>query len=1155
MADNKKTIENMEWLDGRYSGEVSDGIPHGRGELDWNRRVEYREGWKGGENDDVEEYLGQIRLGANYAEDYCSYALGDCAKYVGEFKHGHPDGEGTLTITDGSTYVGQFKDGRWHGEGTWTHPDGDEISGEWKEGQVHGKAEWFAKDEEEYIGEWSNGSRHGEGTSTFLFLVESTDVAKNYTGEWEDDAESGNGVLTYEDRVYEGTVSARVPFGWGRMEYEDGTWISGFWDEGAIWEGTEYDEAGNRLAEWDEGEREEAPPFDDAQFRAEIHENFDAPDLDLVATLEKGDLITVSWVSRDEDDLSVRFWLKVVENLEDAVRGTVENRLLYSAYQPGDEVVVPHYAVYDYIRGAVETYPEAHAGLSVVRTFDEEPNFADTIEMFSRDENSLEGASLSERVMTVLNLFGELSATYPTDINAHVEASGGWTDLASLESGEALLTPSTENISASNLEGGSVEVQHAETREKFWIKVVRTDASAGILYGLVKEEFAQAGLSRWQPVQCHIFQVWNAIFPRAKETLNLPDDSTYIGEMSDGLPSGEGTCTYADGSEYVGQFDAGVAEGYGTITYPGGVVFSGEWKNNNRTGQGVLWTKENGRPMVLAGEFKDGRATGQVTEILTDGSIYVGEVGNEGKEGHGTLTHLNGSKYGGEFRDNAVNGQGTWTYPNGEVYTGQWKDEEYHGVGTFTDLEGSRYSGEWKNSLRQGQGEQLYKKSARTFAGEWKNQSPWKGTVTDEEGAAVAAYLKGVRSDSALSFLVRRKWSKFVSSATSAVMESQTVISKEYGLNDCERFWLDQETGSLTFTHDGFPAVIAKIQYVGSVSTDKNDWLWSWANSSILEHVKDQMHVVREYGHKEGFTTLTTEDLIKCEQDIEQLGWQLLSVAHKLLDAKGAYRVPYDTGASFLIFTDVQKTGHFPWPADADKGNEEARNGTGTEDYPDGSQYVGEFKGGLFHGHGAITYAIVSPSAEIKGSKYVGEFKDGLFHGYGTLVLTDGTQYEGSWKEGKRDGNGVISDELFKCSGYFQDDALQGQGTYAFLDGSDSDVVTITTVFDGSITEVVTIPSTGGSIVWDGAFDGSYIGEVSDGVPNGRGIQDDFDGRYVGEWKDGKKHGQGTYTLGDGEGEGAKFVGEFKDGHWWSGSLYAADGNLIGTYSEGEQDS
>jgi len=43
------------------------------------------------------------------------------------------------------------------------------------------------------------------------------------------------------------------------------------------------------------------------------------------------------------------------------------------------------------------------------------------------------------------------------------------------------------------------------------------------------------------------------------------------------------------------------------------------------------------------------------------------------------------------------------------------------------------------------------------------------------------------------------------------------------------------------------------------------------------------------------------------------------------------------------------------------------RNGLGTFVYPDGRIYVGEFKGGEFHGQGTFTFS--------DGGKYVGELK------------------------------------------------------------------------------------------------------------------------------------------------------------------------------------
>ena len=1100
MSDNNETVENMEWRDGRYTGELSDGVPHGQGELDWKQPVEYRPGWKGSEVDDADEYLGQVRLSDEYDIDRHSYTWDECAKYVGEFNQGQPDGEGTLTMIDGSTYVGQFKDGKWHGEGAWTHPDGDEISGQWKEGRLHGQARWkegrkaSSNEEEgdEYIGEWKDGLKHGKGTFTNDWGGDHHGY--KYVGDWYKDHEIGFGVITYPTSVYEGDVSFGVPSGHGLMTYEDGSSFRAEWkvDDDFVstekWEGTEYDIDGNITATYVEGERiEKIVPFNDAQASAEEHEDFNAPDLDHIATLKKGDMIEVGWIARDDEGTGERFWLKVIENRESEIKGTVENHVTEAPYEVGEEVVIPHNCVYDYIRyDAVATYPEV---------FDDLLNPEVSSVIYAVSENSIEGALRSERSMTVLRLAEKLTATYPTDINAHVESSGGWTDLGALESGDALLAPSTADISISNLEGGSVEVQHAETQEKFWIKVVRIDTTKGILYGLVKKEFAKAQLSRWQPVQCHVFQIWDAIFPRAKETLNLADGATYIGEVSDGFPDGEGIWTLEDGTEYVGEFKNGNREGFGTMTDPDGVRHTGEWENDQRNGQGTHSREYEGRSIAYSGEFKDDRPNGQIIEILPDGSIYVGRaVVPTGKEGHGTWTFLNGSKYVGEFRDNEVNGPGTWTYPDGQVYAGEWKDGTYHGHGTRTDPDGARYTGEWKNGLNHGQGEQLYKSGSK-FVGEWKEKYPWKGTVIDEDGAQIATYLKGVRSDNSFDFKTRKKWSKFVSSAVSDVMESQGIMSKEYGLggndSDYKRWYVDQKTGCLTFFRDDLPGIIAKIQYIGSTSTAKNDWLWSWANTTILDQVKDQMHVVKEFGDKNGFTPLTTTSLIEYEDDIETLGWQLMSVAHKLLDAKGAYRIPYEGSGGFVIFTDIQKTGHFQWPTDAKKGGDNAKNGAGTETYPDGSKYVGEFKDGLFHGQGTTSYANATLSSGIKGSKYVGEFKDGLFHGHGTLVLTDGTQYTGDWKEGKRHGHGTVTNELFKCTGDFQDDQLQGEGTYTFLDGSTADIVTMG--------------------LGDEPFIGLYTGEVSDGVPNGRGISSGtLQGRYVGEWKDGLKHGWGT---------------------------------------------
>jgi hypothetical protein len=56
---------------------------------------------------------------------------------------------------------------------------------------------------------------------------------------------------------------------------------------------------------------------------------------------------------------------------------------------------------------------------------------------------------------------------------------------------------------------------------------------------------------------------------------------------------------------------------------------------------------------------------------------------------------------------------------------------------------------------------------------------------------------------------------------------------------------------------------------------------------------------------------------------------------------------------------------------------------------------------------------------------------------------------------------------------------------------------------------------------------GIYVGQVSNGTPNGQGSMTWTDGaKYVGDWKDGETHGQGTFT----DGGGGKYVGGWKVG-------------------------
>ena len=56
-------------------------------------------------------------------------------KYVGEIENGLPNGQGTYTNKFGDKYVGEYKDGKRNGQGTFTYPSGGKFVGGWKEGK------------------------------------------------------------------------------------------------------------------------------------------------------------------------------------------------------------------------------------------------------------------------------------------------------------------------------------------------------------------------------------------------------------------------------------------------------------------------------------------------------------------------------------------------------------------------------------------------------------------------------------------------------------------------------------------------------------------------------------------------------------------------------------------------------------------------------------------------------------------------------------------------------------------------------------------------------------------------------------------------------------------------------------------------------------
>jgi len=175
----------------------------------------------------------------------------------------------------------------------------------------------------------------------------------------------------------------------------------------------------------------------------------------------------------------------------------------------------------------------------------------------------------------------------------------------------------------------------------------------------------------------------------------------------------------------------------------------------------------------------------------------------------------------------------------------------------------------------------------------------------------------------------------------------------------------------------------------------------------------------------------------------------------------------------------------------------DCKNGTGIYIYPSGAKYIGQFKNGEIHGSGACYYT--------DGKKYQGQWANRYPEGRGTMTFADGATWTGAWKRGHPiDKRGKIIKDLFPGkddeiaedniqSGCLKGDCKDGQGVFAYADGS--------------------------------KYDGQFINGQIDGFGTFHFVNGD---KYIGSFKKGHSHGKGTFYHKD----GTKTTGDWSEGEY-----------------------
>ena len=160
-----------------YSGDIVDGLKHGRGRMVWS----------------------------------------DGHIYEGDFVNGERVGNGKYIWADNHWYEGGFANGRFHGKGKRVWPNGEWYEGDFDNDKCHGKGKILMSTGAVYEGDFYYNKRTGKGKMN-------TPDGLYYEGDFLDDNPHGKGKMIDQDGVVlEAIFLNGLPSGTGIITLQDGT--------------------------------------------------------------------------------------------------------------------------------------------------------------------------------------------------------------------------------------------------------------------------------------------------------------------------------------------------------------------------------------------------------------------------------------------------------------------------------------------------------------------------------------------------------------------------------------------------------------------------------------------------------------------------------------------------------------------------------------------------------------------------------------------------------------------------------------------------------------------------------------------------------------------------------------------------------------------
>lgn len=148
---------------------------------------------------------------------------------------------------------------------------------------------------------------------------------------------------------------------------------------------------------------------------------------------------------------------------------------------------------------------------------------------------------------------------------------------------------------------------------------------------------------------------------------------------------------------------------------------------------------------------------------------------------------------------------------------------------------------------------------------------------------------------------VTQNWASLVQLSLEYFRHQQDKLHDEYPPEEFDDVRWSQNNCKLAFFKNGVKAAKANIQLIGSIKLDVGNWVWSWANPTVMSMACKEIKRVKMYGEDRNLSTLCREEF---EANSEE-GRLMAAVALYLLKAKGVYIDKKDNEIVFLLIQDI----------------------------------------------------------------------------------------------------------------------------------------------------------------------------------------------------------------------------------------------------------